>query len=163
MIVIADTSPIRYLVLIGEVDTLVRLFGKILVPHAVAWELSQNETPEQVRLWMAKPPAWIERRRATTSLTDLPENLGYGEREAIALATELSADALLVDDWAARRAAESRRIPTLGTLGILEMADEAGMLDSREAIERLLRTNFRAGHQLIKAILDRRDARGNRG
>jgi predicted nucleic acid-binding protein len=159
MIVIADTSPIRYLVLIGQIDVLASLYGSILMPEAVALELSQSETPSAVREWIAHPPAWLEIRKPELSFGELPQNLGPGECEAIALVAEVGADLLLVDDWAARRAAEALSISTLGTLGILDLGDELGFLDSRDAIERLLTTNFRAGLQLVKTMIDRSMAR----
>jgi predicted nucleic acid-binding protein len=159
MIVIADTSPIRYLVLIGQIDVLASLYGSILMPEAVALELSQSETPSAVREWIAHPPVWLEIRKPELSLSQLPRNLGPGECEAIALVSEVAADLLLVDDWADRRAAEALSISTSVTLGILDLGDELGFLDSRDAIERLLATNFRAGSQLVKTIIDRSMAR----
>ena len=34
MIVVADTSPLNYLVLIDEIDLLPAIFGRVLLPHA---------------------------------------------------------------------------------------------------------------------------------
>jgi hypothetical protein len=33
------------------------LFGQILIPHAVAEELQQPQTPAEVRAWLASPPS----------------------------------------------------------------------------------------------------------
>jgi hypothetical protein len=60
MIVVADTMPLNYLMLIGEIAP--RLFGRVLIPFAVFEELNQAETPSAVRNWMAKPPPWLELR-----------------------------------------------------------------------------------------------------
>jgi predicted nucleic acid-binding protein len=57
MIVIADTSPLNYLVLIEEVEILSRLFGIVIIPPAVFEELSDPETPTAVRDWIAKRPS----------------------------------------------------------------------------------------------------------
>jgi predicted nucleic acid-binding protein len=81
--------------------------------------------------------------------------LGLGEREAIALAEELDADALLVDDEAARIEAQRRHIPIQGTLGILDLAAEHGLIDMPDAIQRLLQTNFRASKKLVDFFLAR--------
>ena len=79
--------------------------------------------------------------------------LGLGERAAIALAEELSADALLIDDRDGRREAARRRLPVLGTLRVLADAAEQGLIDLRAALERLTLTNFRVDEQLVQRLL----------
>jgi len=59
MIVIADTTPLNYLVLIDRADLLPQLFGLVLIPPAVFNELKQPETSELVRDWVANPPSWL--------------------------------------------------------------------------------------------------------
>ncbi len=51
MIIIADTSPINYLVLIGEIDLLEALYGRVLIPPSVKEELTRLASPQAVRLW----------------------------------------------------------------------------------------------------------------
>jgi hypothetical protein len=51
MIAVTDTSPISYLILIGEVELLPKLFSQVLVPHAVIAELLHDDAPEAVRSW----------------------------------------------------------------------------------------------------------------
>ena len=58
-IVVADTFPLNYLVLINAVDLLPRLFSEVLIPTAVAAELSRPETPQSVRAWIAASPQWL--------------------------------------------------------------------------------------------------------
>ncbi|HVX87016.1 MAG TPA: DUF3368 domain-containing protein [Phycisphaerae bacterium] len=103
MIVIADTSPIHYLVLIRQSDVLSALFSRIVLPQAVAAELQQVKTPPTVRTWMVSPPEWLEVRtpRAVQAMGDL----GAGEAEAISLALEMRADLVLADDAEAREMA----------------------------------------------------------
>jgi predicted nucleic acid-binding protein len=62
MIIVADTSPINYLVLIKEIEVLPKLYGKIVIPETVREELLRPEAPEIVRIWTAQAPAWIETR-----------------------------------------------------------------------------------------------------
>jgi len=57
MIVVADTTPLHYLILIQHDDLLPRLFGRVLIPPAVLAELQHPETPDPVRQWFAQPPA----------------------------------------------------------------------------------------------------------
>ncbi len=84
-----------------------------------------------------------------------PAALGAGEREAITLAEELRADALLIDDQPGRREAARRDLPIQGTLGVLATAAKHGLISLPEAIEALQRTNFRMHPLLLRAILER--------
>ena len=59
MTVVADASPLRYLLLIGAADILPALFGGVLIPRTVVDELSQPGTPDEVRRWVAALPAWL--------------------------------------------------------------------------------------------------------
>jgi predicted nucleic acid-binding protein len=98
MIIIADTGPIHYLILIDEIEVLGTLAGRVIVPQAVFQELQAVGAPEQVRRWIGSQPDWIEVKQANTSLFTPQKKIGLGETEAIALAIELKADALLIDD-----------------------------------------------------------------
>lgn len=85
MIVVADTSPIHYLVMIEREWLLPALYGRVLIPPAVVSELSHESTPETVRKWLAARPDWLQIRQPAQGLG--PEaDLDPGEREAIALA-----------------------------------------------------------------------------
>jgi predicted nucleic acid-binding protein len=62
VIVVADASPIHYLVLIEAVDALQPLYTHVVVPESVAQELKQTAAPEAVQRWIARPPDWCEVR-----------------------------------------------------------------------------------------------------
>jgi len=62
VIVVSDTSPLNYLVLIEQVQVLPVLFGRVVVPPAVMAELQHAGTPAVVRAWAASPPPWLEIR-----------------------------------------------------------------------------------------------------
>jgi predicted nucleic acid-binding protein len=153
MIVVADSSPLRYLILIEHAHVLPALYGRVLIPPAVSGELNRQRTPPLVRAWMAHKPTWLEIRAPQRSLAGLAADLGTGEREAIALAEELVADAVLLDDWAARLEAQRRHLTVLGTLRVRADAAEMGFADLRVAMDRLQQTNFRARPELIQALL----------
>ncbi len=155
MIVVADSSPLRYVVLIDVVDILPALYRRVLTPPVVLEELSQPNSPEVVRQWAAAPPGWLQPRAPSGPLAGFPAALGPGERAAIALAEQFRADALLVDDRAARREARRRLLPIQGTLGLIDLAARHGLVDLPAAIARLRRTNFRAEEYLFQLILDR--------
>lgn len=152
MIVVSDTSPLNYLVLIEQIECLPRLFGRVLVPEAVRRELLHPETPAVVRAWILSAPEWLEVHAAPPALES--EVLGPGEAEAIPLAEELDA-LLLVDDLEAREAALERGLGATGTLGVLERAAAAGLLELPEALARLRTTTFRLSARLESFVLER--------
>ncbi|MGA2743042.1 MAG: hypothetical protein ABSG65_37110 [Bryobacteraceae bacterium] len=92
-LVIADTGPINYLVLIGNIDLLPVLFERVILPSAVASELSDPDAPPLVREWIADPPAWLDIHGAPIRQFDEAalEGLDEGETAAIALILRLSA------------------------------------------------------------------------
>lgn len=98
MIVVADTSPLNYLIRLGRPDVLREIYGRVLVPSAVLIELRHPEAPSEVRAWASAPPAWLEERQVRQIDGSLAAELGAGEREAISLALEAKADVLLIDE-----------------------------------------------------------------
>ena len=129
MIVIADTTPINYLVLIGEQELLPALFCQVILPEAVFRELLATATPQVVRQWLSNHPQWLEVRKVTIAPDTRLSHLDEGEREAIQLAEALGADLILVDEKAARREAARRQLATSGTLGVLDRAAEEGLVN----------------------------------
>src|SRR5580704_4509012 len=127
-LVVADTGPLNYLVLIEQVELLPTLFEQIFVPQIVREELCHAEAPERVRRWIAEPPSWLKivpDEHDNVSL-DL-QRLDKGERAAIALAGRIGADLLLMDDRDGVNAARRRGFAVTGTLGILDLAASRGM------------------------------------
>ena len=163
MIVVADASPLCYLILIEEVYVLPALYGRVIVPPAVMTELNHERTPSVVREWFSAKPEWLHVQAPRQELPSLRDVLGAGELEAIALAAELSADALLMDDRDGRHEAEKRNLAVLGTLRVLADAAEHGFVDLVVALDRLRQTNFRADDQLIQRLLARLDRPGRGG
>ncbi len=159
MIVVADTSPINYLVLIGHVEILPHFYGRILVPPTVWKELHDINTPDLVRAWASRVPAWLE-RPPLHSEPDRPLNfLDRVEREAIALAEELGAERMIVDETLAREEARRRNLSVIGTLGVLRNAARVNLLDLPEALSKLQKTNFYVTPELIRSLLDEDAAR----
>ncbi len=150
MIVVSDTSPLNYLVLIDAVEVLPALFGRVVVPPAVIEELQSQGAPDAVKAWIAAAPSWLEVRSPEARSMGLA--LGRGESEAIRLASDLSA-LCLIDDRKARREAERVGVRVTGLLGILGEARDRGLIDAAVVVERLTRTSFRASAALIAAIL----------
>lgn len=157
-VVVADTGPLCYLVLIGAVDLLPRMFGKVLIPETVQSELNRPRTPLAVREWLSASPAWLE-PRPTPPLASLPlSNLDDGERAAIALAQAAGASLILMDDRAGVAVARVQGFEVAGTLGVLVRAAMQGLIDLPAAFGRLRATNFRCRPELMEALLARHEA-----
>ncbi len=151
MIVISDTTPVNYLILIDLIHLLHDLYGRVILPQSVCDEMQREGTPAKVRAWISACPEWVEVRVASSPNPAL--KLGVGEREAIALAEELKADLLLLDDGKARREASARGLAVSGTLAVLVTAADKALVDLPAAIAALQQTTFRAPAGLLASIL----------
>jgi len=157
MIIVSDASPLHYLVLIGHVEVLRSLFHEVVIPPAVLAELRHVRAPQQVRQWAESLPRWLLLR--TPLAIDPSLKLDLGELEAIALAQELHAHALLIDERKGRLAAKQRHLETYGTLAVLENAGANGLLDLGPALDDLCATSFRVDRRLLAQIRARTQAR----
>jgi len=153
MIVVSDTSPLNYLVLIEQEDVLRKLFGRVVIPQTVFDELRAKGASAKVRYWASSLPAWIEVRHTNLTADASLDVLDAGEREAILLAQELSADLLLVDDKQARQAALHLHLSITGTIGVLDQAARRNLIDLRNVIDALQKTNFHISEDLIRELL----------
>jgi predicted nucleic acid-binding protein len=151
-VVIADSSPLNYLTLIGSVEVLHRLYDTVVVPQQVIAELSDPAAPSEVRVWAENLPVWIDVRVAVVNDTELL-HLDPGERAAITLAQSQPDTLLLIDELAGRIEATRRGIRTTGTLGVLRAAALREFVDLPTALARLLETNFRVSTELVDALL----------
>ena len=157
--VVSNTSPLRYLVVIGEHALLAQLFSKILIPNAVFQELTNERTPETVRQVMQSSPPWIEVHRVGEMRDPTLDHLDVGEQEAILLTKHVQADLLLMDEKKGRFTALERGIKVAGTLGILELAARQYPIDLPHILHKLLQTNFKVSPSLIEAFLKRHERR----
>jgi predicted nucleic acid-binding protein len=152
-VVVSDTSPLHYLILCGAETALPRLFTQVVIPPTVFRELQQPNTPAPVRQWASSLPSWATVQ--TPKTVNLSLDVDAGELEAICLAKEIKADAVLMDDRAGRSAAVHCGLAVIGTVGLLEQAAARGLLDLPQAMERLRQTNVRLDPRLIQAALER--------
>jgi predicted nucleic acid-binding protein len=155
MIVIADTGPVNYLILIGEIAILPALFERVLVPPSVCEELKHPRAPVVVRTWIAQPPVWLETRAPSGSPGADLAHLDAGESDAILLAEELGADQIIIDEIRGRREARRRQIPYTGTLGVLAAGANRGLLDLRSAVGRLRQTGFYIRQDILDRFIEK--------
>lgn len=153
MIVVADTSPICYLLLIGEIELLHHIYGQVLIPQAVREELADKRSPEIVQSWIMQPPQWLAIQTVDMPDDNNLDNLDIGERAAIVLAEQQKADLIIIDDLLGRQVAKSRQLIVTGLLGVLDEAARQNLVDFPDTIARLQQTTFRASPKLIQSLL----------
>jgi predicted nucleic acid-binding protein len=144
--VVADASPLIALQQIRQLHQLQALFVEVTVPPAVAREI-QLTVP---------PVPWVVERAPSQPIAPLMvrASLGAGESEALSLAAEIRAGLLLVDERAARRAAQGIGLRVMGTLGVLLAAKRKGLVkEVRPLVDELVRQGFRVSPRLVRQVL----------
>ncbi|BDC51414.1 hypothetical protein F183_A37300 [Bryobacterales bacterium F-183] len=155
LVVVADTSPIRYLVEIGHIELLPALFHTVSIPEEVVSELCGSGAPVAVRNWINAPPPWLTMHDSIPLHDPALEALDLGERAAISLGIQLNADIILIDERKGSIVAADKGFETTGTIGVLHRAAINGLVSFPEVFERLRRTNFRYPRTLVDALLAR--------
>ncbi|GAB4167507.1 MAG: hypothetical protein Fur0032_05600 [Terrimicrobiaceae bacterium] len=139
MIVVTNTSPLLNLAVIGEARLLPDLFGRVTAPNMVREEIDSLRLRDQrFRSADTADAADFATVRDSSRVALLSLHLDPGEAEAIALALELQADLILLDERRATRAARQLGLRTLGLLGVLLLAKRKGLIDQvRPLLDRL--------------------------
>jgi len=153
MIVVSDTSPINYLVQLGIIEILPQLFETVIIPAEVHRELTSTDTPNVVHEWISAPPDWLEIRQNSKLI--ITQKADPGETAAVALAVELQPDYIAVDDLKGRKIARANHLRIIGTVGIIELAYQEGLLDLQTTLDELLETNFHISKTIVQQVLDR--------
>ena len=98
IVVVADTSPLNYLIQIHCEHILPALYTRVFVPTAVVEELDHPRTVSAVREWLAQVPSWLVVRDVASEADPALARLDPGERQAIQLAKQEHADLRLMDE-----------------------------------------------------------------
>jgi len=146
MLTVSDTSPISNLAIIGQLNLLHEQFGDVLIPEAVYDEFSRMASlPARRLIVQAVESAWLSVHKVNsgTHLDWLLWDLDRGEAEAIALAVELKADILLIDELEGRRMARESGLTVRGVLGVLMRAKKTGSLAAIKPSIEMLKSQAR--------------------
>ena len=166
MIVVSDTSPINNLAAIAHLHLLHELYGTILIPEAVYRELTAPDFPVAGSIEV-QTLDWIEMRTVSnrTLVNALGSELDEGEAEAIALAVELQAQQLLMDERRGRMVAARFDLNYTGILGLLVEAKSRGLIPEVRSLLDALRNQagFWIREDLYWRVLEQVDERGDRG
>ena len=156
MIVVSNTSPIFYLSSINHLDLLHQIYGKIIIPVAVLNEITDIGNTD-VSATIVPKLSWIQTQSVTnlTLVNRLRTELDRGEAEAIALAIELNADRLIIDERLGRKIAEQSGIAIIGVLGILIAGKNRDLINEvKPLLNRLTeQTGFWLERKLYRSIL----------
>jgi hypothetical protein len=153
-ITIVNTSPLFYFHRLGLLELFQKLYGRIIVPEAVKKELDEGRTQGEDVPLLEKYP-WIEIKSVTMPrYLQLIADLGPGESEVLALATNQKSALVIIDDKLARRIAEMRGFRITGSAGVLLKAKRKGLVAKiKPIIIKLLDLDFRLKPDLIEVIL----------
>ena len=147
MAVVSNSSPLIAFAALGQLNLLPAIFQSILIPPAVAAEI----TPSIPAL-----PPWlhIEDLKQPLHGLVLQRSLGPGEREALALAVETRAERILLDDLPARGIARRLNLSVTGTAGVLLTAKRHALISRvRPCLDALLKESFFIGPELYDELL----------
>jgi predicted nucleic acid-binding protein len=153
MIVVSNTSPLTNLAVIGQLELLHRLYGRVVIAQGVWEELNAGGRSWPGRDEVAQAD-WIERRHAQDQFLvgALERDLDRGEAETITLALESKADLVLLDEREGLRAARRLGLHVIGVIGILLDAKARGEVKSvRSHLDALRRV---AGFYLTDVVYD---------
>jgi uncharacterized protein len=139
---VSDSSPLIHLAKIEALELISRLYSRVLIPPAVWREVVEESDgrPGAVEMQRAVAAGWMAQRAAKneTLVIALRQTLDNGAAEAIALATELHPESVLLDDKLARQMARRLGVPVTGTIGVLLRAKQVGLIvEVRSLITRL--------------------------
>jgi predicted nucleic acid-binding protein len=143
---VANSSPLIVFQRIGRFTLLRDLVRRLPIPPMVRREVFGTDPL----------PEWVEERMLTQPLASqiIAARIGPGEREAIALALEVKATWLIIDDLAGRRLAHSLGITVIGSVGLLLKAQARGLIPAvRPLMEAMQREDFRISERVFTAIL----------
>ena len=156
LIVVSDATPLIALAKIGGLDWLHELFGEIVIPEAVYREVVVGGVGRSGSTEIRKAN-WVRVRVVSGQdrVRYLLTELDIGEAEAIVLAQELRADWLLIDEIRARTIAERLGLPVIGTVGLLLLAKQRGLITSvKPLLDALLAHRFRLSKRVYEFILE---------
>lgn len=157
MLVVSNSSAILNLAIISELEQLKEQYGQIRIAKAVLDELRvEEDLPGCRAIKEAIKSGWlkVESVRDRKLVQVLKRDLDGGEAEAIALALELKADLILLDERDARKEAKASGLDVTGVLGVLLRARRTGrLLSLRQAMHDLTHVaGFWVGAKLFSEI-----------
>ena len=157
MKIIFNSSPLIFLSRLDFLELFLRYDYQFYVPEVVINEINakQDEASNSVNRAIDNNRLIIRQIKLLSLANSINERLGRGEAEAIALATELQSDYVILDDFAARREALRLGLNVKGTLAIIKKMRADGQVkidDLDQFYQQLLQIKFRVKRSIFAAI-----------
>lgn len=157
MQIVFNTSPLIFLTRLEMLETFLAQENQYIVPQAICDEIQAKEDEVSLALKniFAKQTIRIHPVQMINLANSLNQRLGRGESEAITLALELSADYVILDDFAARREASRLGLRVKGTLAIIKKLHQDKQItidNSDNFFQRLVSIDFRVKRTLFDEI-----------
>jgi predicted nucleic acid-binding protein len=156
VIVVSDASPLISLAVVGFLDVLQSLYGRVIIPEAVYQEVT-GDVPALPGALAIQELQWIVSQPVQNDamVRALQDELDHGEAEAIALAVELQADLILIDERRARAIAARMGLNVVGVLGVLVEAKHKALVPLLQPIldSLIAQAGFWVSQQLYERVL----------
>jgi hypothetical protein len=156
MTAVTNSGPLMALAKVGSLELLRRGFRRVVVPTMVFDEVAVAgaDSVDGARVQEAVREGWFQLHPVPAPVAEAWPGLDAGETAAIRLAQALRADAVLLDDMAARRQALAQGLRVMGTLGILLRVVELGTCPAAQALETLDRMQGRTDIWLRSGLIE---------
>lgn len=155
MIVVTDSTVLIGLAKLGKLTLLKEIFSKVTIPEEVFKEVVERGK-DKPGSKLIKESSWIETTvvEDKTQVSFLMGSLERGEAEVLALARELEADLILLDEEKARKSAIIAGFSVMGLLGLFNLAKNIGLIhEVRPLIDELMTKKFRLSDNVIEEAL----------
>ncbi|WP_414542256.1 DUF3368 domain-containing protein [Nostoc sp. CCY0012] len=155
MTVVCNATPLINFAAINRLDILKAAFGQIVIPQAVCDETTVAGFPASEFVLQAISAKWLQVLPISSIAPNIPPELDEGEREAISLALETSETQILLDEREARQVAQSLGLQVVGTLGILLLAKNRGIITQVQPVLDAMidHAQYWVSHCLYKEVL----------
>ena len=154
MTVVSNTSPLLNLALIGRLSLIEMQFEQVEVPTAVWEELTAGqEGVDRLEAVRDRGGIQVVSPEPTDLLTEFERELDRGEAAALAYATDIDAERVLLDEREGRAAARRHDVPVTGVIGILLRASREGEIDLRTELDALREAGFWISDALYERAL----------
>ncbi|MGL6344253.1 MAG: DUF3368 domain-containing protein [Waterburya sp.] len=156
MIIVSNTTPLSELAKVNQLNLLQKLFGKIIISQEVYTEVTTGDHPAVLAVPCAN---WIEvctvQCRDQLLKLQIEFKLDLGEAATIILAEELKANRILIDERLGRKVAQARNLPVTGTIGLLLVAKNKGIItEIKPILDQFLNQGKRISPILYQEVLD---------
>ena len=154
-VVVADAGPLIAFSSVNQLELFRKLFGRVVVPTAVVDESLYENRSGTLSIQEALEEGWLQRvdKALNQELWKAPPSLGRGEVAAIDLALQSADSLLILDDRLARREALHLGVKIVGTVKVLVVAEQSGVIvDAGKVVQQMVDNGYRISLELLEQV-----------